>query len=178
MDLPLCTECGQQRAPYPLIVHEAWQKKKWNGCVHDGCYNYGANCIVNTLEENVWIAEFASRGAVKITTVRHYVREGLLAPTAGLAGGSRPYLDFTDADLRMLKAIQAGQALGMSLPEIRTLVVERRSGRGNIKMLKAMVQHREKLKRRAIELEAMLLFLDKKIAWLEAGSKNPAPLHS
>ena len=45
-------------------------------------------------------------------------------------------------------------------------------------MLKAMVQHREKLKRRAIELEAMLLFLDKKIAWLEAGSKNPAPLHS
>ena len=66
----------------------------------------------------------------------------------------------------------------MSLPEIRTLVVERRSGRGNIKMLKAMVQHREKLKRRAIELEAMLLFLDKKIAWLEAGSKNPAPLHS
>ena len=125
----------------------------------------------------MWIAEFASLGGVKITTVRHYVREGLLAPKAGMAGGSRPYLDFTEADLRLLKAIQAGQALGMSLLEIRTLVAERRSGKGNTRMLKMLVQHREKLKRRAIELEAMRLFLDRKIAWLEAGSNGPAPLH-
>jgi MerR family Zn(II)-responsive transcriptional regulator of zntA len=65
----------------------------------------------------------------------------------------------------------------MSLLEIRTLVAERRSGNGTTRMLKALVQHREKLKRRALDLQAMLLFLDKKIAWLETGSKGPAPLH-
>lgn len=130
------------------------------------------------MEACVWIAEFASRSGVKITTVRHYVREGLLAPKAGLAGGSRPYLDFTETDLRLLKAIQAGQALGMSLSEIRMLVAERRSGNGRTKMLKVMVLHREKLQRRALDLQTMLSFLNRKIAWLEAGSKGPAPLHS
>lgn len=123
----------------------------------------------------MWIAEFAARGGVKTTTIRHYVREGLLAPKAGLAGGSRPYLDFTEADLRLLKAIQAGQALGMSLPEIRALVVERRSGNGRTKMLNALVQHRDKLRRKAVDLQAMLVLLDRKIAWLEAGAKGPAP---
>jgi len=56
----------------------------------------------------MWIAEFARRGGVKPTTVRHYVREGLLTPATGLAGGSRPYLEFTEADLRLLGAIRAG----------------------------------------------------------------------
>lgn len=126
----------------------------------------------------MWIAEFASRAGVKITTVRHYVREGLLSPQAGLAGGSRPYLDFTETDLRLLKAVQAGQALGMSLSEMRMLVAERRSGNSRTKMLKAMVKHREELQRRALDLERMLSFLNRKIAWLEEGSKGPAPLHS
>jgi len=125
----------------------------------------------------MWIAEFALRGGVKTTTVRHYVREGLLAPKAGLAGGSRPYLEFTEADLRLLAAIQAGQALGMSLREIWLLIADRRSGNGSTKMLKALVQHREKLRRSAVELQTMLSFLDRKIAWLEAGAKGPAPLH-
>lgn len=125
----------------------------------------------------MWIAKFALRGGVKATTVRHYVREGLLAPKTGLAGGSRPYLEFSEADLRLLAAIQAGQGLGMSLQEIRLLIAHRRSGNGGTKMLKAMLRHRERLRRNAVELQAMLLFLDKKIAWLEAGAKGPAPLH-
>ncbi|MET3460359.1 DNA-binding transcriptional MerR regulator [Variovorax sp. 1133] len=41
------------------------------------------------------------------TTVRHYLREGLLSPRTGPAGGSRPYLEFTESDLRLLSAIQA-----------------------------------------------------------------------
>ena len=125
----------------------------------------------------MWIAEFASLGGVKSTTVRHYVREGLLTPKTGLAGGSRPYFEFAETDLKLLKAIQAGQALGMSLSEIRMLVAERRSGNGSTRMLKSMRYHREKLKRRAVELQTMLLFLDRKIAWIEAGSKGPAPSH-
>ncbi|MBU1362112.1 MAG: MerR family transcriptional regulator [Gammaproteobacteria bacterium] len=123
----------------------------------------------------MWIAEFASRGGVKTTTVRHYVREGLLVPKAGLAGGSRPYLEFTEADLRLLAAIQSGRGLGMSLSEIRTLIADRRSGNGHAKMLKAMVDQRDKLRRNAAELRTMLKVLDKKIAALEARAYTPTP---
>jgi MerR family Zn(II)-responsive transcriptional regulator of zntA len=126
----------------------------------------------------MWIAEFAQRGGVKPTTVRHYVREGLLAPKAGLAGGSRPYLEFTEADLGLLAAIRAGQALGLSLEEIRSLVAQRRSGNGKAKLLRAMLQQREKLQRSAIQLESMLSFLDRKIAWLEAGANGRPPQHA
>ncbi|MDA8448373.1 MerR family transcriptional regulator [Acidovorax sp. GBBC 3332] len=126
----------------------------------------------------MWIAEFARRAGVKQTTVRHYLREGLLSPRAGPAGGSRPYLEFTESDLRLLSAIQAGQALGLSLQEIKLLIGERRSGSGQVRMLKALTAQRDRLRRRAQELRAMLTFLDRKIAWLEAGAKGPPPSHS
>jgi MerR family Zn(II)-responsive transcriptional regulator of zntA len=126
----------------------------------------------------MWIAEFARRAGVKQTTVRHYLREGLLSPRTGLAGRSRPYLEFTEADLRLLSAIQAGQALGLSLPEIKLLIGERRSGSGQARMLKALTAQRDKLRGRALELQAMLAFLDRKIAWLETGAKGPPPSHT
>ena len=126
----------------------------------------------------MWIAEFARRAGVKPTTVRHYLRECLLSPRTGLAGGSRPYLEFTEADLRRLSAIQAGQALGLSLPEIKLLIGERRSGSGHARMLKALTAQRDTLRGRALELQAMLAFLDRKIAWLEAGAKGPPPSHA
>lgn len=126
----------------------------------------------------MWIAEFARCAGLQATTVRYYVREGLLMPKAGLAGGSRPYLDFTDADLQLVTAIRAGQALGLSLDEIRELIAERRSEGGRLKLLKAMICQREKLRQRALALQSMLLFLDRKIAWLEAGASGPAPTHN
>lgn len=45
--------------------------------------------------------ELARRAGVKLTTVRHYLREGLVSPRAGPVDGSRPYLDFTESDLRL-----------------------------------------------------------------------------
>lgn len=126
----------------------------------------------------MWIAEFARRAGVKQTTVRHYLREGLLSPRTGLAGGSRPYLEFTESDLRLISAIQAGQALGLSLQEIRLLIGERRSGSGQARMLMALTAQRDKLRNRALDLQAMLTFLDRKIAWLEAGAKGPPPSHA
>ncbi|MDI3384529.1 MerR family transcriptional regulator [Xenophilus aerolatus] len=125
----------------------------------------------------MWIAEFARRGGVKPTTVRHYVREGLLTPATGLAGGSRPYLEFTEADLRLLGAIRAGQSLGMPLSEIAMLIAGRRSGDGKAKLLKALLAQREELRRRSKELRTMLSYLDRKIAWLQSGAKGPAPAH-
>ncbi|WP_017759916.1 helix-turn-helix domain-containing protein [Pseudacidovorax intermedius] len=126
----------------------------------------------------MWIAEFARRAGVKQTTIRHYLREGLLSPRTGLAGGSRPYLEFTESDLRLVSAIQAGQALGLSLQEIGVLIGERRSGSGQARMLKALTAQRDKLRSRALELQAMLSFLDRKIEWLEAGAKGPPPPHA
>jgi DNA-binding transcriptional MerR regulator len=125
----------------------------------------------------MWITEFAQRAGVKPTTVRHYLREGLLTPRAGAAGGARPYLEFTEADLRRLSAIQAGQALGMSLQEIRLLIAERRTGRGGPRMLEALLLHRERLRDRARDLQTMLEFLDRKIAWLKSGAEGPPPAH-
>ncbi len=125
----------------------------------------------------MWIAEFSRRAGLRVTTVRHYVREGLLAPGSGRAGGSRPYLEFTEADLRLVAAIRAGQSLGLSLEEIGQLVARRRSGRGDAGLLKAMLRQRHKLRLRADELESMLSFLDRKIAWLEAGAVGPPPAH-
>lgn len=125
----------------------------------------------------MWITEFARRGGVKPTTVRHYVREGLLVPATGLAGGSRPYLEFTEADLRLLGAIQAGQSLGLSLGEIAVLIAGRRSGGGKAKLLEALLAQREKLRRRSVELRTMLSYLDRKIAWLRSGADGPPPAH-
>lgn len=126
----------------------------------------------------MWIAEFAQRAGVRPSTVRHYVREGLLVPKTGVAGGSRPYLEFTEADLRLFAAIRAGQSLGMALDDIKLLVAERRAGNGRTKLLSAMRQQCERLRRNAAELEKMLGYLERKIAWLEAGARGPAPLHN
>jgi DNA-binding transcriptional MerR regulator len=126
----------------------------------------------------MWIAEFARRAGVKQTTVRHYLRQGLLSPGTGPSGGSRPYLEFTEADLRLLSAIQAGQALGLSLMEIKQLIGERRSGRGHAQMLKTLTAQRETLRGRAQELQAMLRFIERKIAWIENGAKGPPPSHA
>ncbi|MGN8078828.1 helix-turn-helix domain-containing protein [Variovorax sp. 22077] len=65
-------------------------------------------------------SRFARRAGVRQTTVRHYLREGLLSPRTGPAGGSRPCLEFTESDLRLLSAIRAGQALSLSLQEAFT----------------------------------------------------------
>lgn len=114
---------------------------------------------------------------MKVTTVRHYVREGLLTPKSGSTGGSRPYLVFTDVDLRLVAAIRAGQSLGLSLDSIRQLIAERRIGGSRVKLLKTLVSQREKLRQRAIELQSLRSFLDKKIDWMEAGAQGPAPTH-
>lgn len=117
----------------------------------------------------MWIGEFSEVAGLSVGTVRFYVRTGLLHPKVGAAGGSRPYLDFSPRDLRLVAAIRAGQALGMSLDEIKSLVDERRAGGGQGKMLQAMTVQRERLGRRAAEVEALIRFVDAKISWLRAG---------
>jgi len=123
----------------------------------------------------MWIGAFAEAAGLSVATVRFYVRSGLLHPGTGAAGASRPYLDFSEKDLRRVAAIKAGQALGMSLAEIKSLIDERRAGRSAEKMLRAMTTHRANLARRAEELSALLRFVDAKIAWLRDGGASPMP---
>jgi MerR family Zn(II)-responsive transcriptional regulator of zntA len=112
------------------------------------------------------------------TTVRHYLREGLLSPRTGRAGGSRRCPEFTESDLRLLSVVQADQALCLSLQEINLLIGERRSGNGHARMLRSLSAQRDKLRDQAQELQAMLTFLEHKIAWLETGARGPPPSHA
>lgn len=122
----------------------------------------------------MWIAEFSEAAGLGVATVRFYVREGLLQPRTGHAGGTRPYLDFSQRDLRVVAAIRAGQAMGMSLAEIKLLMNERRAG-GKSRMLQAMLEQRDKLSQRAEELAAMRRFVDEKILWLRADGTGSPP---
>lgn len=123
----------------------------------------------------MWIGEFSEAAGLPVGTVRFYVRSGLLHPRLGAAGGSRPYLEFSARDLRLVASIRAGQALGLSLTEIRSLMDERRAGGGSAKMLQTLTLQREKLRQRAAELEALIDFVDAKIGWLQAGRAGPVP---
>jgi MerR family Zn(II)-responsive transcriptional regulator of zntA len=124
----------------------------------------------------MWIGEFSAAAGLGVATVRFYVKSGLLHPKLGATGGSRPYMYFSPKDLRLVAAIRTGQAMGMSLVEIKALVDERRAaGPGRKKMLQTMTAHREKLGQRVAELEALIQFVDAKIVWLQAGSVGPVP---
>ena len=101
----------------------------------------------------MWIGEFSQAAGLNLATVRFYVRSGLLHPRPGSVGGSRPYMEFSQKDLRTLNSIRAGQALGMSLAEIKLLASERRAG-GKQRMLQAMIAQRDKLARQAADRAA------------------------
>jgi MerR family Zn(II)-responsive transcriptional regulator of zntA len=124
----------------------------------------------------MWIKQFSETAGLPIGTVRFYVRSGLLHPKVGVVGGSRPYMTFSERDVRLIAAIRAGQTLGMSLIEIKSLVDERLAGdKGKAKMLHAMTSRREKLAQQATELAALIGFVDAKISWLRGGSVGPMP---
>ena len=124
----------------------------------------------------MWIGEFANAAGLNVATVRFYVRSGLLQPRQGSVGGTRPYMEFSEKDLRTLSAIRAGQAMGMSLAEIKRLSASVRAG-GRERMLQAMIVQRDRLGDRAKEVSAMLQFVDAKIRWLRRGGigKPPEP---
>lgn len=122
----------------------------------------------------MWIGQFASAARLSTPTVRFYVRKGLLRPKTGSAGGSRPYLEFSAADLRRVDAIRMGQAMGLSLAQIKVLIDERRSG-SRSRMLETMTSQRTMLRQRAAEIASLARFVDQKIQWLSDGCKGPPP---
>ena len=122
----------------------------------------------------MWIGEFSRVAGLSVATIRFYVRSGLLHPKPGSVGGSRPYLEFSPKDLRTLTAIRAGQAIGLSLADIKLLAKERRAGVQH-QMLQALMAQRDKLQAQAQDLEALRQFVDAKINWLRCGAAGSPP---
>lgn len=107
-----------------------------------------------------YIGELARAVGVKPQTVRYYEREGLLGRAARTRSGYRLY---DEAALLRLRFIRAAQTLGLSLAEIRELVMLSREGRSPCARVRALL--REKLRA-----------LDRKIAELRAFRRELAAL--
>jgi len=61
-------------------------------------------------------AEAARAAEIKISTIRYYERQGIIAAESRSASG---YREFTDEEVRRLKFVKRAQKLGFSLAEIR-----------------------------------------------------------
>jgi DNA-binding transcriptional MerR regulator len=85
------------------------------------------------------IGQLAQRSGVGIDTVRYYEREGLLPKPQRLASGYRSY-DL--GDLRRLRFVRRGKALGFTLPEIRELLALSGHDGEDMAAMKAAAQHK------------------------------------
>mgnify|MGYP003385870205 CR=1 FL=1 len=65
------------------------------------------------------IGQAAKRTGIKVSTIRYYEQEGLLAAPPRTASGRRLY---SDADVRRLAFIRHARALGFELGDIRSLL--------------------------------------------------------
>lgn len=96
------------------------------------------------------IGHLAQRAAVPVDTVRYYERLGLIPQPERLPSG---YRDYGEDDVRRLRFIRRGKALGFTLDEIRELIGLTASGtadRGAVRALAA---------RRLDEVDRQLLVL-------------------
>lgn len=123
------------------------------------------------------IAEFARASGLSIDTVRYYVRRNLFRPRQGSKGGRNPYQIFGADDLRTAGLVRLGQALGMSLADIASLLEEERSGRiDTARSLAILAEQRARLAAKAAELSTLIAYLDAKIAWVESGGDGEYPV--
>ena len=122
------------------------------------------------------ISEFAHATGLSRDTIRFYVRRGLLVPLAGNKGGANPYQVFTNEHVQMARTIRMAQSLGFSLREIAALNVEYQAKRitpsRGAEILRAQLV---RLEEKAAHVDAMILYIRAKLAWLDAGSKGPEP---
>jgi MerR family copper efflux transcriptional regulator len=113
------------------------------------------------------ISAFARQSGLSADTVRFYVRRGLLHPTVGQKGGSRPYQMFSAADLEQARVIRTWQVLGLSLDEI-SAVLEKQAHHAMApsEFVALLTDQRDRLKRKTADLQKLIAFLDAKIEWV------------
>jgi MerR family copper efflux transcriptional regulator len=125
------------------------------------------------------ISEFSRATGLTPDTIRFYVRRGLLDPQVGVKGGRNPYQLFDAKHVQVAELIRIGQALGLSLGEIGSLLDDSRNGRlSRERRLALMVAHRNRLRSRAGQLMAMAEYLDAKFDWTKQGEIGEQPQFS
>lgn len=121
------------------------------------------------------ISKFAQASGLSVDTVRFYVRQGLLTPKRSNKGGLRGYQEFGPGEVRIAAGIRIGQALGLSLADIKFFIVDQRSGkRPKESRIRLMETHRRRLHERLIELQQLLIYMDRKIDWMKGIGNEPA----
>jgi len=108
------------------------------------------------------VRAFARIAGVTPKTLRHYERRRLLAPRRNAAG----YRVYSDRDLRRVRDVQSLKWLGLSLGEIRELLVGRRAP------LEALRGQRESLERKRRTIDRAIEVL-REVERVEAGRSSP-----
>jgi MerR family transcriptional regulator, copper efflux regulator len=122
------------------------------------------------------ISEFSRATGLSVDTIRFYIRRGLIQPKLGLKGGRNPYQIFEDEHVQAAKVIRLSQSLGFSLKEIAALANEYSSGNMTPARSKAiMINQLQRLEQKASEIETLISFLQRKIAWAESGQAGEEP---
>ena len=111
------------------------------------------------------IAEVARRSGVAASTLRYYERRGLIAPLAREGAGRRRY---PPGVMNQLALIALGQAAGLSLDEIRTMVLP--NGEASV--------DRGLLASKADAIDAQVLRLRAVSRGLRHAAACPAPSHA
>jgi len=118
------------------------------------------------------VGQLAKRTGLTVRALHHYHAIGLLAPSHRSASGYRLY---THADVVRLYQIQALRRLGLSLPEVDTVLKERGASLPEIvdrqiEELNDRIEHAEALKTRLVHLRDVLAQGDEPVVgdWLAA----------
>ncbi|MGA5816235.1 MerR family transcriptional regulator [Kitasatospora sp. NPDC094028] len=107
------------------------------------------------------ISEVAAASGLTAHTLRWYERIGLLDPIDRAAGGQRRYCD---GDLHRLAFLGRLRLTGMSVADMLTYVGLARQGRQTYdERRQLLVDQREEVRQRIVDLQATLAVLDHKI---------------
>ena len=98
----------------------------------------------------VRIGELARQGGVTTKTIRFYEQAGVLARPVRLPSG---YRDFEEGVLQCLAFVRAAQAAGLTLAEIRDIIVARDTGGPPCEHVQRLLDaHADALDARIVEL--------------------------
>lgn len=118
------------------------------------------------------VSELAKRGGVTAETVRHYTREGLLAPTRHPDNG---YQLFSTTDLERLHFIQRARKLGFSVAEIRDILTHADQGGSPCPLVRDFLTNRlPQIRARIAELEALASRMEQALeSWQDMPDGTP-----